>query len=140
MALIRRRRPRTTGEIPTASMADIAFLLLIFFLVSTVFEEEKGLQLVLPESTEEQQVPQSDLLHIIVQPDGMVRLKLGQSSSEQLVQPDALPAIWRQQSNQNPSLIAAVETDPTAPYKYMVDVLDALQRAGASRISLQVLE
>jgi biopolymer transport protein ExbD len=40
----------------------------------------------------------------------------------------------------NPNLIAAVKTDPDAPYKFMVDVLDALHSANAERISLQVLE
>jgi biopolymer transport protein ExbD len=75
-----------------------------------------------------------------VQPNGVVRLKRGESPSEQLVQPAELGSIWRQESGQNPNLIAAVKTDPTAPYKFMVDVLDALQGAGATRISLQILE
>jgi biopolymer transport protein ExbD len=44
-----RKRPmlrphtRARAEIPTSSMADIAFLLLVFFLVTTVFDEERGL-------------------------------------------------------------------------------------------------
>jgi biopolymer transport protein ExbD len=37
-------------------------------------------------------------------------------------------------------MIAAVKTHPDAPYKYMVDVLDALHMAGAERISLQLFE
>ena len=41
MALMRKKN-RPTGEIPTSSMADIAFLLLVFFLVTTVFDEERG--------------------------------------------------------------------------------------------------
>ena len=36
------------GEIPTSSMADIAFLLLIFFLVTTTIDTDKGLGIVLP--------------------------------------------------------------------------------------------
>jgi biopolymer transport protein ExbD len=39
---------RTTAEIPAGSMADIAFLLLIFFLVTTTMDTERGLQLLLP--------------------------------------------------------------------------------------------
>ena len=139
MALMKKKQ-RVSGEIPTASMADIAFLLLIFFLVTTVFEEEKGLQIVLPEAQEQVEVSQKNILHIVVQPNGVVRLKRGESPSEQLVQPSELGSIWRQESGQNPNLIAAVKTDPTAPYKFMVDVLDALQSAGAARISLQILE
>jgi biopolymer transport protein ExbD len=139
MALMKKKN-RVGGEIPTSSMADIAFLLLIFFLVTTVFEEEKGLQIVLPEAQEQVEVSQKNILHIVVQPNGVVRLKRGESPSEQLVQPSELGSIWRQELGQNPNLIAAVKTDPTAPYKFMVDVLDALQSAGASRISLQILE
>ena len=43
-----RRRPAMGDEIPTASMSDIAFLLLIFFIVSTIFHQEQGLPLLLP--------------------------------------------------------------------------------------------
>ena len=42
------RRTRTESEIPTSSMADIAFLLIIFFMVTTVFSATKGLELTLP--------------------------------------------------------------------------------------------
>jgi biopolymer transport protein ExbD len=40
----------------------------------------------------------------------------------------------------NPNLIAGVKTHPEAAHRYMIQVLDALQLAGASRISLQLLE
>ena len=49
-------------------------------------------------------------------------------------------SIWRQAVATNPNLIAAVKTSPTASYRYMIDVLDQLQGAGADKISLQVLE
>ena len=50
---IRRSEQPLGGVIPTASMADIAFLLLIFFLVTTTFDEEIGLEVVLPEKLPE---------------------------------------------------------------------------------------
>ena len=45
------------GEIPSGSMADIAFLLLIFFLVTTTIDMDKGLGLVLPPKGEEKEIP-----------------------------------------------------------------------------------
>lgn len=139
MAILR-KKGRVSGEIPTASMADIAFLLLIFFLVTTVFEEEKGLPIVLPEKGEEVEVSQKNVLHLLIQQDGIVNVKRGESPQVQSVQPNDIGQIWRMESAQNPNLIAAVKTAPNAQYRFMVDVLDQLQAAGAERIALQQLE
>ena len=139
MALMK-KKARVSGEIPTASMADIAFLLLVFFLVTTVFEEEKGLPIVLPERGEEVEVSQKNVLHILIQPDGIVEIKRGESPQIQRVQYSDVSTIWRLEVSQNPNLIAAVKTAPTAPYRHMVNVLDELQTAGAERIALQQLE
>ncbi len=137
---IMKKRNRPSGAIPTSSMADIAFLLLIFFLVTTVFDEEKGLPIVLPEQSNEVEVSQRNILHIVIRDDGIVELKRGESPSVSTVTANMIGDIWRQEVAQNPNLIAAVKTYPTAPYRYMIDVLDQLQGAKAERISLQIFE
>jgi biopolymer transport protein ExbD len=121
-------------------MADIAFLLLIFFLVTTVFPKDKGLAIVLPQEAEEVEVSQKNILHLVVLPSGTVDVRRGESEEVQNVQPDAVESIWRQEFASNPNLIAGVKTHPDASYRFMIDVLDALQSAGAERISLQLLE
>ncbi len=123
-----------------ASTADIAFLLLIFFLVTTTFPKDKGLSIVLPEPGEEAQVSQKNILHLIVQPTGIVDVKRGESQQVVQMRPSEIDALWRQEVAANPNMIAAVKTHPDAPYKFMIDVLDALHLAKAERISLQVLE
>lgn len=140
MAVLGNKKSKVSDEIPSSSMADIAFLLLIFFLVTTTFPKDKGLQIVLPEQAEEVEVSQKNVLHIIVNPNGAVTIKRGESQQEQVVRPDDVENIWRLDVAQNPILIAAVKTHPDAPYRYMVDVLDALQAAGSTRISLELLE
>jgi biopolymer transport protein ExbD len=135
-----RKKNRVTGEIPTSSMADIAFLLLIFFLVTTVFDEEKGLPLVLPEAETEQEVSQKNILHLLIQPDGTVQVKRGESPQIQVATASQIGSIWRQEFALNVNLIAAVKTHPDASYRHMVDVLDQLQGAQADKISLQLLE
>ncbi len=134
------KKSKVSDEVPTSSMADIAFLLLIFFLVTTVFPRDKGLPVVLPEQAEEVEVSQKNILHLIVQPNGVVDVKRGESEQIQQLRPDDIESLWRQEITANPLLIAAVKTHPDAPYRYMIDVLDGLQAAGAERISLQVLE
>ena len=140
MAVLNQKRAKVSDEIPSSSMADIAFLLLIFFLVTTVFPKDKGLAIVLPEESEEVQVSQKNILHLLVQPNGIVEVKRGESQQVQQVSPGDVEGIWRQDVAANPNLIAAVKTHPDAPYRYMIDVLDALQTAGSDKISLQILE
>jgi len=140
MAILQ-RKSRVSDDIPTASMADIAFLLLIFFLTTTVFEEEKGLPIVLPEAAAEQvEVSQKNIIHFIVQPDGSIVIRRGESTAEQVVTYSQIEGIMRQEIGNNPEIISAVKTDPDAPYRHMINVLDELQKANAQRISLQVLE
>lgn len=133
------RKERVSDEIPTASMADIAFLLLVFFLTTTVFNEEKGLPIVLPEPSEELDVSAKNLLFLLVRSDGSVVVKRGESEQEQVVAYRQIEGILRQELAANPNLIAALKTDPDAPYRHMVNVLDEVKLAGAERISLQML-
>ena len=140
MAVLNNRKSKVSDEVPTSSMADIAFLLLIFFLVTTTFPKDKGLAIVLPEPGEEAEVSQRNILHLIVQPSGIVDVRRGESQQVQQLRPQEIESLWRTEVTANPNLIAAVKTHPDAPYDYMVDVLDALHSANAERISLQVLE
>lgn len=140
MAVLNKKKSKVSGEVPMASTADIAFLLLIFFLVTTVFPKDKGLALVLPEASTEIQVSQKNIIHLIIQPSGIVDVKRGESQQIQQMRAQEIEGLWRQEMTANPNLIAAVKTHPDAPYKFMIDVLDALHQAGADRISLQLLE
>jgi biopolymer transport protein ExbD len=134
------KKSKISDEIPSSSMADIAFLLLIFFLVTTVFPRDRGLRVVLPEEAEEVEVSQRNILHIEVHPDGLVRLRRGESQDVSTIPPRQVEQIWRTEVVQNPNLIASVRTHPDTAHRYMIQVLDALQLAGAERISLQLLE
>ncbi|TVP75855.1 MAG: biopolymer transporter ExbD [Gemmatimonadales bacterium] len=137
MAILR-KKSKVSDEIPSSSMADIAFLLLIFFLVTTIFPRDRGLQIVLPEADQEIEIPQRNILHINVQPNGMVVYRRGDSEQETTVAPRDMQQIWRQEVAENPNLIAGVQTHPDAEHRYMIQTLDALQLAGSTRISLQI--
>jgi biopolymer transport protein ExbD len=135
MALMKKKN-RPTGEIPTSSMADIAFLLLVFFLVTTVFDEERGCASCCPRRQEEVEVSQNNILHLMIQPNGIVHVKRGESPQIQQVRPRRSARSGARSSRQNPNLIAAVKTAPNAPYRFMVDVLDQLQaRAGGQDLA-----
>ena len=141
MAMIR-KKSKVSDQIPTSSMADIAFLLLIFFLVTTVFDEEIGLQVVLPEQgpESEQEVSANNLLFFLVQPDGSVIVRRGESPGEQRITGRQVEGLMRQALTDNPNIIGVVQTSPAARYEHMIAVLDGIQSAGGTRFSLQLLE
>ena len=140
MAVLNNKKQKVSDEVPTSSMADIAFLLLIFFLVTTTFPKDKGLAIVLPEQGETQEISQRNILHLLIQPNGVVVVRRGEAQNEQQMRAEQIEGLWRQEFAENPNIIAAVKTHPDAPYEHMVDVLDALHAANADKISLQILE
>ena len=73
------------GEIPTSSMADIAFLLLIFFLVTTTIDTDKGLGIILPPPGDmEIEIRKENILNCLINSQGKVLLDEEPTNVEQL--------------------------------------------------------
>ncbi len=66
------RKSQASSEVPDSSMADIAFLLLIFFMVTTVFQKDRKVDIVWPEAEATQKIDEKlkNILNIWVQRDG----------------------------------------------------------------------
>lgn len=124
-----RKKEKKQVEIPTSSMADVAFLLILFFLVSTVFGSEMGLQIILPERGEEVKVRKKNLAHVYVNEIGDVKIE------GEPVKLNMVPGKTEQLLIDNDSLIFSIKTHPQAEYQYMVRVFDNLKKGGADRIS-----
>lgn len=124
-----RRKRKESPEIPQSSMADIAFLLLIFFLVSTIFSNEMGLQIILPEHGEIVKIAKSNIAHVYVSEIGEVKID-GEPVSR-----DMIPEKANTMLTNNDSLVFSIKTHPEAKYEYMVKVFDRLKHGGAERIS-----
>lgn len=133
MAKIHRVRP--PEDIPDSAMADVAFLLLIFFLATTTIAEEFGLSLILPAKSQNQQriqVNRDNVLVISTDPTGSVFYVDDKPTALKEIKP-----IVRDRLAGNDKLVVSVEPDRRAPYKAMVDILDELKLAKATRISLK---
>ncbi|MDZ7268464.1 MAG: biopolymer transporter ExbD [candidate division KSB1 bacterium] len=75
MALRFQRKNRAVGGIPTASLPDIVFLLLIFFMVSTVFKQYAGLPVTLPQARLIEKLPgKRDVAHLWIDRNGRLML------------------------------------------------------------------
>ena len=129
------RRSNIPKEIPNSSLADIAFLLLIFFMVSTVFAIEEGLLLQLPSKEGVvKKIARKNIMRVSAYPTGAVTI------DDEPVSVDQIKPRVEQAMLANPNLIIVVETHRDAQYGLMVDVLDELKLAEATRISLKALE
>jgi biopolymer transport protein ExbD len=118
------------GNIPTSSMADIAFLLLIFFLVTTTIDMDKGLGMVLPAEGEEIEISKKNILNCLINSTGNVLL-----GGEGLEIRDLSKSV-RQKLVENDKLIISVKAHKSTSYKDYIAVIDQLKRANATRISI----
>ncbi len=126
-----KKRQKEDVEIPSASLADIAFLLLIFFLVCTTIDVDKGLRLVLPPpDVTEEKIPKKNILNILINDAGEVLLE------NEVVNVRDVERIVRDKLNENDKLIISVKTTRLTKYKVYIEVLDQLKRADATRISI----
>ena len=118
------------GEIPTSSMADIAFLLLIFFLVTTTIDIDKGLGLVLPAEGETIEIKKKNILNCLINSSGMVLL------GGEPVKLKDVSRIVKEKLRENNKLIISVKTHEKTRYKDYVAIIDQLKIADATRISI----
>jgi len=125
-------RPKIASQpnIPTASMGDIAFLIIIFFMTTSIFSREKGLKTILPEKGEGIKIKSENILTISVNPKGEVLI------GNKIVKiPDVRPQVVEELAK-NKDLVVVLKVARTAQYRTMIDVFDELKMAKAERISL----
>ena len=119
------------GEIPTSSMADIAFLLLIFFLVTTTIDTDKGLGIVLPPPGDiEIEIRKENILNCLINSQGKVLL------DEEPISVAQIHRVVGQKLRKNDKLIISVKAHPKTTYNDYVRVIDQLKMADAKRISI----
>jgi biopolymer transport protein ExbD len=130
-----RKRPRRGIRIDMTPMVDVAFLLLIFFMVTTVFRRPQALELTLPAEKAEIEVPEGNVMQIRVTSAGQLFTNIG-LDVPQPVGVDKLHEVVGELRSKNRALCAVIKIDRKAPYHYMVDVLDEVTMGNLSRYSL----
>lgn len=125
-----KRKRKTLQDIPSSSMADIAFLLLVFFLITTTISMDKGIGLVLPAIGEELEVNPKNIAKVLVNATGQVLLE------DEPIPMNQLRGKIQTMLSRNSKLIISVKTSPQTRHQTYLDVLDQLKMAGATRISI----
>jgi biopolymer transport protein ExbD len=123
------RNVKVENQVPTASMADIAFLLLIFFMTTTIFRAETGLPVKLPRAETAQKQKREGVMHIWIDAEGRI------SINDKLVQISDVEPIVVGKMKENPALVVAFNADKRTPYGVVSDVMEELKKANAVRVS-----
>jgi biopolymer transport protein ExbD len=138
------KKPKRVGiSIDMTPFVDIAFLLLIFFMSTTVFKPPEEEAIALPESHSEAKAPESGVITISVSKAPVVHVtwrKGGQEIdhiADQTNLRDDLSLALRNARADVPSARIIVKMDKEAPYGVMADMMSALQEAKAPRFNVQ---
>jgi len=125
------KKNKASSTVPTSSLADMAFLLLIFFMVTTTFRTEDPREVVLPEAEAQEKIPEKrkDILHLYVEGTGAVYI------NDQRVPTAQISDIVAPMRAEQPRLVVAVRGDTDVPYNVVNDVQEELRDAGAVRVN-----
>ena len=126
------KKPRRTEqqEINSSSMSDIAFLLLVFFLVTTTISLDKGISLILPADGNELEVNRKNIISIVINDKGKVLM------DDQVTKVKSIKSKAEKKIAGNPNIIFSVTTNKNTKYRDYILVLDQLKQANATKISI----
>ncbi|HSJ30854.1 MAG TPA: biopolymer transporter ExbD [Longimicrobiales bacterium] len=125
------RKSKAASEIPSSSLADMAFLLLIFFMVTTTFRKEQKRDVVFPEAEKTQKLEDArkDVLHVYVEGDGAVYINDRNIPTEQVSNIIAPMYV------ENTNLVVMIRSDRDVSYNHIDQLLKEFQAAGALRVT-----
>ncbi|PLX23170.1 MAG: biopolymer transporter ExbD [Ignavibacteria bacterium] len=121
-----RKKKRPGAEISSSGLADISFLLLLFFLVTTTIDVDTGIDLVLPpwvDNAEQVAVKSDNIANLLVNEVGDVLL------DEKIIGVPQIKSEMIARIKSNPKLIISYKTVRDTPYKIYIDVMDQLKLA-----------
>jgi len=124
------KRKRKVDEVNSSSMADIAFLLLVFFLVTTTISMDKGINIILPADGSEKEVDKNNLVNIAMNDQGKILV----DDTPKLL--SEIKLLVEKRIAANPKMIFSVSTHERTKYQDYVSLLDELKKGKATRISI----
>ena len=132
--MILRSGKSSDAVIPTASMADIAFLLIIFFMLTITFEVDKT-QVALPKTPIRMEIPKK-AAYVSVTENGQIRVSDGEEVSSLVPGPEDVLSFAAEVLASNPDKEFVLKADREVPYETVDRVIDALKQAKARVIYL----
>lgn len=134
-----RRKPRENVEINLASLIDVVFILLLFFVVTTTFTRETQLKVDLPEAASGTPPEQTELkqLEVLIAADGSYSLNARALLKSDL---DSLMAAIHKESGGDNSLPLIISADAQTPHQAVITAMDAAGKLGFAHLRITTVE
>jgi len=133
----RHKKRRLGVRIDMTPMVDVAFLLLIFFMVTTVFRTPQALEINLPPKDVQIPIAQNHILFIKVLAGDRMFWNMGDDKSKPAGLTMAqLPPVIKSHHTADDKLVVVIKVDKEAAFHNMVDIIDELDLAKMSRFSM----
>lgn len=124
------RKTKISSEIPTSSMPDIIFMLLIFFMVTTVLREYSGLPVNIPKAEKIEKLKgKRHTAHIWVSKEGLV------SINDRLFAVQDVAKIMYEKRLSDPQLIVSLKADEEAKMELISNIHEELREADALKLN-----
>jgi biopolymer transport protein ExbD len=123
------KKPKIIPSVPTSSMADIAFLLLVFFMTTTIFKHEEGLDVNLPRAEAAKKQKSENLANIWVDKDGRI------SINDKMVFLSDIGPIMAKKLEENPAILVSFKADNRVKYEIINLVQEELKAVNAVRVN-----
>ena len=125
------KRKRKVDEVNSSSMADIAFLLLVFFLVTTTISMDKGINIILPAEGSNKDVNENLIINVVLAADGSVVF-----DDEAGYRINEIKSLVEAAIRREKDMIFSIKTSPRANYQDYISLLDEFKKARATKISI----
>ena len=128
------RKTHTSNEISTSSMPDIIFMLLIFFMVTTVMREYEGLDIIMPRAKMiEKLESKRHTSYVWATKDGLV------SVDDRIININNLSGIMYNKIAKDPKITVSLKSDEKTTMKLITDIHTQLRTANALKLSYSAL-
>jgi biopolymer transport protein ExbD len=138
MAVKIKRITRPSSELEMSSISDIVFLLLIYFMVVAVFQQDIGMPFVLPAAADNQdltvKIKESNIADLTIDANNLIFL------DGEVLRVNQIKLRLERRLRENPKLVVMLNNHPTADYGIFAAVLDEVRLAKCRRVAIKMQE
>ena len=131
------RKRKTPIEVSLTPMIDVVFLLLIFFMVTTSFNQQSTIKINLPEASANQQSKAGKMVTLTIDAEGGYFISGDDGFPHQLInnEPDTLKRALIQAAGESLKVPFVISADGQTPHQAVVTAIDMAAEIGFSRVT-----